>query len=269
MAEQGQDFEGVVVFVTGAGSGIGAATARQAGARGARVVLADIDLAAATAVAERIPGGLAIELDVADGPRAHAAVAETALRTGPVGVLVNNAAAATDADFLALTEQEWHHDLAVTLDGAFHLTQAVLPGMIASGGGSIVNVASVNALTYAGNEAYSAGKAGLLSLTRSIATRYGDRGIRCNAVAPGTVDTGAWSNRRATDPDVLDRAARHYPLRRVGTADEVAAAILFLASPSASWISGVVLPVDGGLLAGRLDLADDIAGRQAAPVTPW
>lgn len=256
----GRDLAGLVVLVTGAGSGIGAATARDASARGALVACADIDPAAAATTAASIPAAIAVEVDVAARDRVRAAVAEVADRLGPVTVLVNNAAAATDAAFADLSEDQWHHDLAVTLDGAFHCTQAVLPAMMAAGGGVIVNVASVNALTYAGNEAYSAAKAGLLSLTRSIATRYGNQGIRCNAVAPGTVATGAWAARLAADPQVLERAARHYPLGRVGTPGDVAAAILFLASPAASWITGVVLPVDGGLLAGRLALAEDIAG---------
>ena len=103
---------------------------------------------------------------------------------GPVDVLVNNAGVASDIPFGELPEELWHRDIAVSLDAAFHTISAVLPGMIRAGGGAIVNIASVNGLTYVGNEAYSAAKAGLISLTKSIAVRYGASGIRCNAVAP-------------------------------------------------------------------------------------
>jgi NAD(P)-dependent dehydrogenase (short-subunit alcohol dehydrogenase family) len=125
----------------------------------------------------------------------------------------------------------------------------------------IVNVASVNAVGFYGNEAYSAAKAGLLSLTRSLAVGYGKHGIRCNAVVPGTIATPIWQQRVDRDPAILERLKRWYPLGRVGTPQDVGAAIAFLAGDDASWITGVALPVDGGLLAGNGPMTDDILGR--------
>ncbi len=250
-----------VVLITGAGSGIGAVIAAQAAAQGDRVVVADIDADAAAVVSAGLPRSLALPLDVTAREQVQQVVARIERDLGPVGVLVNNAGVASDVPFAALPEELWHRDIAVSLDGAFHTISAVLPGMIAAGGGVIVNVASVNGLTYVGNEAYSAAKAGLISLTKSIAVRYGDRGIRCNAVAPGTIATPIWQERTKADPSVMQRAARWYPLGRVGRPEDVAAAVMFLAGEEASWITGVTLPVDGGLLAGRRQMADEILAR--------
>ncbi|MET3804085.1 NAD(P)-dependent dehydrogenase (short-subunit alcohol dehydrogenase family) [Nakamurella sp. UYEF19] len=247
-----------IVLVTGAGSGIGAVIAEYAAAQGDRVVVADVDGAAAVAVAARLPGSTAITVDVTSREQVRAAVARIEQELGTVDVLVNNAGVASDVPFGELPEELWHRDIAVSLDGAFHTISAVLPGMIAAGAGVIVNITSVNGLTYVGNEAYSAAKAGLISLTKSIAVRYGAHGIRCNAVAPGTIATAIWQERQDADPQVLTRAAKWYPLGRVGTPADVASAVLFLAGPGAAWITGVILPVDGGLLAGRLQMADEI-----------
>jgi meso-butanediol dehydrogenase/(S,S)-butanediol dehydrogenase/diacetyl reductase len=262
-----------VFVVTGAGSGIGAVLAAQAGAAGYAVVVVDIDGPAAAVVAEGIPGATALTVDVTSREQVQQAVEHIERELGPVHVLVNNAGVASDVPFHQLPEQLWHRDIAVSLDGAFFTISAVLPGMIAAGGGAIVNVASVNGLTYVGNEAYSAAKAGLISLTTSIAVRYGPQHIRCNAVAPGTIATPNWDERLARDPGVMDRAAKWYPLGRIGRPADVAQAVLFLASDAASWITGVTLPVDGGLLAGRLQMADEIgsggadleAGGEAGP----
>lgn len=254
-----------VLIVTGGGSGIGAVLAQQAAAAGYLVVVADIDGAAAGLVAAGIPGAVPVTVDVTSREQVQQLVQRVELELGPVQVLVNNAGVASDVPFHALPEQLWHRDIAVSLDAAFFTISAVLPGMIAAGGGSIINIASVNGLTYVGNEAYSAAKAGLISLTKSIAVRYGPQGIRCNAVAPGTIATPNWDERRKRDPQVMDRAAQWYPLGRVGVPADVAAAVLFLASDAASWITGVTLPVDGGLLAGRLQMADEIAAGGADP----
>ncbi|GAA4633476.1 SDR family NAD(P)-dependent oxidoreductase [Actinoallomurus vinaceus] len=241
--------------VTGAGAGIGQAIARSFGAEGAEVLVADLDAASAERAAREIPGARAVAVDVTDRASVRAALADT-----PVDVLVNNAGGATDAAFETLPEEAWDRDVDLCLKGTFLCTQAVLPAMLRRGGGAIVNIASVNGLVHVGNEAYSAAKAGVLSLTRSIAVRYGPQGIRCNAVAPGTIRTGTWDDRERRSPGVLDRVAGWYPLRRVGTPDDVAAAVLFLASDDAAWISGVTLPVDGGLLAGNQRMTDDIMG---------
>lgn len=130
--------------------------------------------------------------------------------------------------------------------------------MTRNGSGVILNISSVNALGYYGNEAYSAAKAGILSLTRSLAVRYGPHGVRVNAIAPGTLRTPAWEKRREEDPEVFERVARWYPLGRIGEPEDVAGAALFLASDEAAWISGAVLPVDGGLNAGNMQMMREI-----------
>ncbi|MCO5974295.1 glucose 1-dehydrogenase [Actinoallomurus soli] len=248
-------FSGRSVVVTGGGAGIGRAIALRFGAEGARVLIADLDAAGAERTAGEIPGARSVAVDVTDRASVRAALADL-----PVDVLVNNAGGATDAAFEELPEDLWDRDVDLCLKGTFLCTQAVLPAMLRRGGGVIVNVASVNGLTHLGNEAYSAAKAGVLSLTRGVAVRYGPGGIRCNAVAPGTVRTSAWDERERQSPGVLDRVAGWYPLRRVGTPDDIAAAVLFLASDEAAWISGATLPVDGGLLAGNQRMTDDIMG---------
>ena len=174
-----------------------------------------------------------------------------AVARGTIDILVNNAAVAGGDGLATMAEEYWDEAVDVTLKGAFLLTRAVLPAMVSRGGGCIVNVASVNGLAHFGNEAYSAAPAGLIQLTRSVAVRYGPDGVRANAVAPGTVRTPAWRERLERDPALPERLARFSPIGRIGEPEEVAEAVLFLASPQAAWIPGATLPVDGGLLAGH------------------
>ncbi len=242
------------MVVTGAGSGIGRAIAGRFGAEGARVIVADIDAASAERAAGEIAGARAAAVDVTDRGGVRALLVGE-----PVDVLVNNAGGSTDVPLDDLGEDQWDRDVDLCLKGTFLCTQAVLPAMRRRGG-AIVNVASVNALADFGNEAYSAAKAGILALTRSVAVRYGPDGVRCNAVAPGTVRTASWDERERTDPGRLDRLGGWYPLGRVGAPDDIASAVLFLASDEAAWITGATLPVDGGLMAGNRHMTDDILG---------
>jgi NAD(P)-dependent dehydrogenase (short-subunit alcohol dehydrogenase family) len=255
-------FGGDVAVVTGAGSGIGAAIARGLAAEGATVLVVDQHEETARAVRDELvgAGGRAdrVVLDVSDGDRVENAFRAMVERHGRIDLLVNNASNGSGDGLATLPRSEWELAVDVTLKGAFLCTQAALSSMLSHRSGRIVNVASVNGLLHLGQEAYSAAKAGLIQLTRSVAVRYGPFGIRANAVAPGTVRTPAWDERLASDPEVFDRLARWYPLGRVGEPEEVAHAVLFLASADASWITGTVLPVDGGLVAGNLPMAEEL-----------
>jgi meso-butanediol dehydrogenase / (S,S)-butanediol dehydrogenase / diacetyl reductase len=263
---RGGRLEGEVAIVTGGGAGIGRAIAITFAAEGAQVALADIDGQAAARVAGEIQASgnkaLAVETDVTDQASvtrmAHAVAAEL----GTTSILVNNAAGDPVDDMLAMTTADWRHDLELTLTGPFVVTRAVLPGMLEEGRGAILNIASLNAFVALGNEAYSAAKAGLVSLTRSTAVRYGGHGVRANAIAPGAILTYApnQKTRLARDPNVFERLRKWYPLGRIGTPDDVAHAALFLCSREAAWITGVVLRVDGGFLAGTMPFIRELHG---------
>ncbi len=250
--------------MTGAARGIGEATARRFAAEGAAVLIADRDgkAAQATAAAIREAGGRAeaAECDVADRASVDAAVERAVAAFGTLDVLVNNAYSCSvhPADFADESDEDWHQDLDVSLVGAMRCARAALPHLAAAPGrrGAIVNVGSVNGLSYFGNHAYSAAKAALVSLTRGLAVQAAPDGVRCNLVAPGTVRTPAWAGRDA----VLDAAAGAYPLGRVGEPEDIAAAITFLASRDAAWITGVTLPVDGGVLVSNPAFMDALRG---------
>jgi meso-butanediol dehydrogenase / (S,S)-butanediol dehydrogenase / diacetyl reductase len=255
-------FQSRVVIITGSGSGLGRVLAHSFAGEGAAVVVADVVDQRATTVADEISeaGGssLAHKADVTNAAGVEAMVGAARETFGSVDILVNNAAKATDADFLEVSEEAWDEDVAIALKGSFLCSQAVLGEMTENRSGVIINISSVNAFAYFGNEAYSAAKAGIVNLTRSLAVRYGPFGVRVNAIAPGTLRTPAWEERRQKDPDVFDRVAKWYPLGRIGEPEDVAGAALFLASDEAAWISGAVLPVDGGLTAGNMEMAREI-----------
>ena len=250
------------VLVTGGGSGIGAVMAARFAAGQAAVVIADRNGEKATEVAGKITaaGGkaMATETDVSVSQDVQAMVSGAEKAFGPVDVLVNNAAAVEGDNLVSMDETTWDRDLTVCLKSAFLCCRYVLPAMIERKRGVIVNIASVNALGFFGNEAYSAAKAGVINLTESIAARYGRYGIRANAIAPGSIRTPIWQHRIDKDPEVLKRLEKWYPLGRIGEPEDVANAALFLASDAASWISGIVLRVDGGLMAGNPLMADEL-----------
>ncbi|NEC69691.1 SDR family NAD(P)-dependent oxidoreductase [Streptomyces sp. SID9727] len=244
-------FDGYGVLITGAGRGIGAATARLLASEGARVLVTDLDgVRAQTVAAEiRADGGTAEALacDVADRAAVEAAVARAAEAFGGLDVLVNNAYSCTVDSTLFEDEPDetWHRDLDVSLGGAYRCSRAAMPHLAASGRGAIVSIGSVNGMQDFGNHAYSAAKAGLASLTRTLAGHAGPRGVRANLVVPGTIRTDAWAGREAE----LDRVSALYPLGRVGEPEDIAKAVAFLASSDAEWITGTSLCVDGGLTA--------------------
>ena len=255
------------IIVTGAASGIGRAVAQRFADEGAIVALADLNREGAEQAAAQIVdgGGRArgFAVDVTDEVRVAEMVAAVEDAYGGIDVLVNNANNHPSDDLIEMAIADWDRDVGVTLRGPYLCLRAVLPGMIARGSGTIVNIASVNGLGFYGNEAYSAAKAGVISLTRSVAVRYGPSGVRANALAPGTVRTPAWQKRVEIDPDVFDKAARWYPTGRVGEPEDIANAALFLASDEAAWISGAVLPVDGGLTAGSYRMTVDLVPESA------
>jgi meso-butanediol dehydrogenase/(S,S)-butanediol dehydrogenase/diacetyl reductase len=253
-----------VVLVTGGASGIGRAVAQLAAAEGAEVVVADRDRDGAEETVARITeaggAGIAVEVDVSDAPAVAAMTARAEAAYGKVDVLVNNAGASRGDDILDIDEAAWDWNLAVVLKSAFLCSKALLPGMIARRRGAIVNVASVNGLVGLGEEGYSAAKAGMINLTQNMAVKYGRFGVRANVVCPGTIRTPIWNPRLERNPAIFDELAAWYPLGRVGEPEDVARAVLFLASDNAAWITGAVLPVDGGLTAGSYRMTRDLEG---------
>jgi NAD(P)-dependent dehydrogenase (short-subunit alcohol dehydrogenase family) len=266
-------FEGRVALVTGAAHGIGRAIAARLAAEGAAVAVADIDVAAAERAVDELAGAgataLAVACDVTDRRSVQAAVASVVERYGRLDVLVNNVGIALGTPLDEIDDDAWRRAGDATLPGAVRCVQAALPHLLASpAGGSVVTIGSVNGLAAFGDLVYSAAKAGLQSMTQNLAVRYGRReqqrqgstspGVRFNLVAPGTVRTRAWTGQGSDRLRALDRLAQLYPAGRVGEPEDIAAAVAFLASDDASWITGVVLPVDGGVLAGPVTQFEEL-----------
>jgi meso-butanediol dehydrogenase / (S,S)-butanediol dehydrogenase / diacetyl reductase len=245
-------------IVTGGGSGIGRAIAHRFADEGARVAVADLVAERAEAVAGELDGALPVHADVTKAADVERLVREATEALGRVDVLVNNAGFGDADDVLEIDEETWDREVAINLKSAFLCSRSVLPGMVERGSGVIVNIASVNGMAFFANEAYSAAKAGMINLTRSMAVRYGRHGLRVNAIAPGTIRTPLWQERIEKEPAIFERLVRWYPLGRVGEPDDVARAAVFLASDDAAWITGEVLRVDGGLLAGNARMAREL-----------
>ncbi|HEY8218429.1 MAG TPA: SDR family oxidoreductase [Acidimicrobiia bacterium] len=240
-----------IAFVTGGASGIGAATARRLASEGARVVIGDLDEPGAKVVAGELDG-LAVALDVVDRESVREAFAAAERECGPVSVLVNSAGTDRFAMFVDTDEDVWDFVLQVNLRGTLACSRAVLPAMYERGRGTVVNVASEAGRigAYAG-ATYSAAKAGVIGFTKAIARESARHGVRCNAVSPGPIDTplleAAATEYGPRGTRLRDAMVGMTVLQRMGEADEVAAAIAFLASPDASYITGHTLPVSGGL----------------------
>ncbi|HZQ28802.1 MAG TPA: 3-oxoacyl-ACP reductase FabG [Acidimicrobiales bacterium] len=236
---------GRVALVTGGSKGIGRACAVALADAGFRVA---VGYASGQDGAEKVAadiGGVAVHIDVTDRQSVDAAFATVESALGPVHVLVNNAGVTADGLALRMGEDQWRRVLSINLDGAFTVTTRALPAMVKARFGRIVNVGSVAGLAgSAGQINYSAAKAGLVGLTRSLAREVGSRGITCNVVAPGPVATdmtAALSDERRAE------LVGQVPAGRMGTPEEVAAVVAFLCSDVAGYVTGAVVPVDGGL----------------------
>jgi 3-oxoacyl-[acyl-carrier protein] reductase len=228
-------------LITGASRGIGRACARALAEAGARVILAARDTARLQQAAGEIPNAGWVELDLASPESIRQAFA----KAGKVDILVNNAAITRDGLAMRMKKEDWDTVLATNLTGAFLAVQQVLPGMMKERWGRIVNISSV--VGEAGNPGqanYVASKAGLIGLTKSLAQEMGSRNITVNAVAPGFVETDMTA---ALSAELKDNLLGHIPLRRFGRAEDVAAAVRFLASEEAGYITGHVLNVNGGM----------------------
>ncbi len=242
-------FTGKIAFVTGASRGIGEAIAKRLASEGATVLAAARSADALARVVSEIEaaGGRAsaLALDLADPASIEAAVKGALAAHGEIHVLVNNAGVTEDNLILRMGREAWDRVLATNLTGVFLLTQAVVKGMVRKRYGRIVNVTSVVGLMgNAGQANYAASKAGLVGLTKSVARELASRNITCNAVAPGFVATAMTD--RMTD-DAKAKMTAQIPLERLGTPEDVAAAVAYLASDEASYVTGTVVNVSGGL----------------------
>jgi NAD(P)-dependent dehydrogenase (short-subunit alcohol dehydrogenase family) len=253
--------EGKVAIVTGGAMGIGAATAQLLAEEGARVVVADINEGGAKSLAESIEskGGVAMGalVDIADSASVEEMVRLAVERFGRIDVLHNNAAAtspqhlAKDLDVISTDLAIWDRSFEVNVRGTFLVCRSALPVMIEQGGGSIINMSSVNGLSpIPGNQvAYCTTKAAIAMLTKHIAAAYGKQGIRCNALAPGTMLTE--TQKTFSTAERLERQLELALLTRLGTPEDVAHLVAFLASEASGYITGQVISVDGGVIAYR------------------
>jgi 3-oxoacyl-[acyl-carrier protein] reductase len=228
-------------FVTGASRGIGLACARALASAGARVILAARDQARLEAASAEIPGSTWVEIDLAS----HESIKAAFAKAGKVDILVNNAAMTKDGLALRMKKDDWDTVLATNLTGAFLATQQVLHGMMKERWGRIINISSV--VGEAGNPGqanYVASKAGLIGLTKSLAQEMSSRNITVNAVAPGFIETDMTA---VLSEDLKATMLAHIPLKRFGKPEDIAAAVKFLASEEAGYITGAVLNVNGGM----------------------
>ncbi len=241
--------QGRVVIVTGGAQGIGEACARRFARENASVVIADVADARGQMLADEL-GALYLHCDVGHKADVDAAVAHTLARHGRIDILVNNAGIFKAADFLAVSEQDFDAVLRVNLKGSFLMGQAVARAMVATGGGAIVNMSSVNGVLAIPNIAsYNVSKGGVNQLTRAMALALADQGIRVNAVAPGTIATELAAQAVLTSEEAKHKILSRTPLKRLGEPAEVADVVAWLASDAASYITGEIVTVDGGRMA--------------------
>jgi 3-oxoacyl-[acyl-carrier protein] reductase len=241
------DLTGKTAFVTGSTRGIGHAIARTLHAAGAKVAIVGRDRARAEAIAAELGDRTAgVACDVAQADQVEAAIAAAERALGPIDILVNNAGLTRDNILLRLTDADWNAVLDANLKGAFHTTRAVIKGMMKRRAGRIVNITSIVGLTgNKGQANYAASKAGLIGFTKSVAKEYASRGILANCVAPGFIETDMTA---ALPDEARATLLQDIALGRLGRPEDVAGAVLFLASDLAGYVTGQVLVVDGGMV---------------------
>jgi 3-oxoacyl-[acyl-carrier protein] reductase len=241
------DLSGKAAFVTGSTRGIGLAIARALHGAGAKVAVVGREQARAAAVAAELGDrAVGVGCDVAKGDQVDAAIGAAEQALGPIDILVNNAGLTRDNILLRLSEADWDTVLDANLKGAFHTTRAVIKGMMKRRSGRIVNITSIVGLTgNKGQANYAASKAGLIGFTKSVAKEYASRGVLVNCVAPGFIETDMTA---ALPDEARTTLLQDIALGRLGRPEDVANAVLFLASDLAAYVTGQVLVVDGGMV---------------------
>ena len=249
-----QSLKGKTVVITGSGRSIGREMAIRIAAEGASVALLEINKENLEEVRSTIAnsGGdvRAYEIDLGSETQIIETISKVEKDFGKIDCLINNAMVHEAEDLLNTSLEVWNRSIQITLTAAFLCIRQVLPEMIKRKNGNIINIGTVNAKAMIGSDSYSAAKAGVHALTRTVAVRYGVDGIRCNTIVPGTIATAAWQERVDRNPNIFEELKPWYPLGRVGTPKDIADAAIFLISEDSQWISGSELVVDGGLLAG-------------------
>jgi NAD(P)-dependent dehydrogenase (short-subunit alcohol dehydrogenase family) len=256
--------KGKTVVITGSGRSIGREMAIRIAAEGASVALLEINRENLEEVRSTIAaaGGdvRAYEIDLGSESQIIETILKVEKDFGKIDCLINNAMVHEAEDLLNTTLEVWNKSIQITLTAAFLCIRQVLPAMIKRKNGSIINIGTVNAKAMIGSDSYSAAKAGVHALTRTVAVRYGVDGIRCNTIVPGTIATAAWQERVDRNPNVFEDLKPWYPLGRVGIPKDIADAAIFLISEDSQWISGSELVVDGGLLAGYAPMFRTVEG---------
>jgi len=256
--------KGKSVVITGSGRSIGREMAIRIAAEGASVALLEINKENLEEVRSTIAaaGGdvRAYEIDLASESQIIETISKVEKDFGTIDCLINNAMVHEAEDLLNTSLEVWNRSIQITLTAAFLCIRQVLPAMIKRKNGSIINIGTVNAKAMIGSDSYSAAKAGVHALTRTVAVRYGVDGIRCNTIVPGTIATAAWQERVDRNPNIFEELKPWYPLGRVGTPKDIADAAIFLISENSQWISGSELVVDGGLLAGYAPMFRTVEG---------